>query len=459
MWSDGHMRQEELFNGDEVQGGQILRLMAQRCDEHGYWARWPKVSFTFHSILLAITLQLQSPRIQDLTSTDTEPNGSRKNRCARRHSSDIRAAMMRGTTKIYKEIQQTIKEKLCDMIQQYYYKWDMCSGRAEGLNPATATTTTTRLEADWWPCKARAAVQWEKGVTSADVEPYGSSYDVLGKMDVHTKVWVTSREKTFPLLVEIKAIDTVIKQATLEFDPQSTHHMTSSKKQGIDIQHDKYDNYEMPEEKSSREFYGPWHKEYKPLQSIDKSSSDDAPMLAKGDAVSVLDIVQRHHKALGHMENVTDKQDMWDNTLLQQGTKNPSIYYRDSIEGTHAVINMAIAASVHRHIHMSSASIAFDGIDIMDIRMFGPGDSQVIGDNNILFNYTYIGNIACFIVHFQVNEQVFFITNGEPLYILEVTGLFDECEQWLLSPKIQGQLGIYKGVQELSKQLGFKNGK
>ncbi|KIN97297.1 hypothetical protein M404DRAFT_32400 [Pisolithus tinctorius Marx 270] len=89
--------------------------------------------------------------------------------------------MIRGTTTIYEERQRTVNEKLGDMIQRYYYEWGEWSGRAEGLNLATATvttmtttattvtatTTTTRLEADWWPCKAGTAVHWERGAMSA----------------------------------------------------------------------------------------------------------------------------------------------------------------------------------------------------------------------------------------------------------------------------------------------------
>ncbi|KIO00589.1 hypothetical protein M404DRAFT_29291 [Pisolithus tinctorius Marx 270] len=106
---------------------------------------------------------------------------SRENGCTRRRTSDIQAATIRGTTTIYEEIQRTVKEKLRDTIQRYYYEWGEWSGRAEGLNlatatvitmtttaaTATATTTTTRLEADQWPCKAGTAVRWERGATSA----------------------------------------------------------------------------------------------------------------------------------------------------------------------------------------------------------------------------------------------------------------------------------------------------
>ncbi|KAI6153018.1 hypothetical protein BKA82DRAFT_28902 [Pisolithus tinctorius] len=100
------------------------------------------------------------------------------------------------------------------------------------------------------------------------------------------------REKTFPPPVEVKAINAIIKQATLEFDLQSTHH------------------------------------------------------LAKGDAIAGLDTVQRHSGVLFCRARITDEWDMLDilnksgtmctehTTLLWQGMKDPSVYYKVNVEDT-----------------------------------------------------------------------------------------------------------------------------
>ncbi|KIO12032.1 hypothetical protein M404DRAFT_747175 [Pisolithus tinctorius Marx 270] len=78
---------------------------------------------------LQLGLRPQSSGVRDPTGVGTEPNGVR---CARRHSSDTRAAMVRWTTMIYEERQRTVKEMLCDTIQRYYYEWGEQSGQAEG---------------------------------------------------------------------------------------------------------------------------------------------------------------------------------------------------------------------------------------------------------------------------------------------------------------------------------------
>ncbi|KAI6143648.1 hypothetical protein BKA82DRAFT_4017388 [Pisolithus tinctorius] len=42
-----------------------------------------------------------------------------------------------------------------------------------------------------------------------------------------------------------------------------------------------------------------------------------------------------------------------------------------------------------------------------------------------------------FVVRSRADKQASFVTGGEQIYILEATELFDECERWLLSLKIQ----------------------
>ncbi|KAI6144026.1 hypothetical protein BKA82DRAFT_4359171 [Pisolithus tinctorius] len=92
--------------------------------------------------------------------------------------------------------------------------------------------------------------------------------------------------------------------------------------------------------------------------------------------------------------------------------KDLSIYIKANVEGTRAVIDTAIAAGVSGLVYTSSASIIFIGTDIGNVDKqvpypekpfsvyndtrgtFGSGDSQVISDNNNLFDYTYIGSIV-----------------------------------------------------------------
>ncbi|KAI6144754.1 3-beta hydroxysteroid dehydrogenase/isomerase family-domain-containing protein [Pisolithus tinctorius] len=187
-------------------------------------------------------------------------------------------------------------------------------------------------------------------------------------------------------------------------------------------------------------------------------------LLARGDAVSVLDIVQRHHDVPFYMGNITDERDVLDilkksgatciihTASPQHGAKDPSVYYKVNVEGTRAVIDAAIAAGVRKLVYTSSAGVVFDGTDVVNVDervpypekpfdsyndskaqgekivleangkgglltvalrpagIFGPGDRQMmaglyqayqrgqthiqIGDNNNLFDYTYVGNIA-----------------------------------------------------------------
>ncbi|KIO00590.1 hypothetical protein M404DRAFT_29292 [Pisolithus tinctorius Marx 270] len=128
--------------------------------------------------------------------------------------------------------------------------------------------------------------------------------------------------------------------------------------------------------------------------------------LAKGDDVSMLDIVQRHREVpfyLGDIE--AEERDVLDilrrlgvtyviqTTLLQQGTKEPSVYARANVEVTRTIIDAAVAAGVRRLVYTSSAEKSFDAYNDAQ-ETFGSRDSQVISDNNNLFDYTYVGNVV-----------------------------------------------------------------
>ncbi|KAI5984574.1 3-beta hydroxysteroid dehydrogenase/isomerase family-domain-containing protein [Pisolithus orientalis] len=101
--------------------------------------------------------------------------------------------------------------------------------------------------------------------------------------------------------------------------------------------------------------------------------------LAKGDPVSTLDIVQRHHDVSFYSGDIVDDRDMLDMlntsatmctvhaTLLQRGTKHPSVYIKVNVEGTRAVIDAAIAAGVCRLVYTSSASAVFNGTGVVEV--------------------------------------------------------------------------------------------
>lgn len=161
---------------------------------------------------LQFGLRPQSSGVRDPTSMDTEPNGlrfyfrlklfylrllySRKNRSARRRLSDIQAAAIQGTMttvglsadKRPYEVGGAVWWERCvtstgtELDGSKYSRENGYLQRTATIaiqrrstmdyermtaTTVTATTTTTRLEADWWPCKAGTAVHWEQGAMSA----------------------------------------------------------------------------------------------------------------------------------------------------------------------------------------------------------------------------------------------------------------------------------------------------
>ncbi|KAI6149576.1 hypothetical protein BKA82DRAFT_4353662 [Pisolithus tinctorius] len=146
-------------------------------------------------------------------------------------------------------------------------------------------------------------------------------------------------------------------------------------------------------------------REYKPSQSIDESSSGDAPVvrrfasrpvamllrtvdtylvndwsgfkgrwtikrLAKGDTISMLDVVQRHCGVLFGLGGVWHKSGttcIVHIAALQRGVRDPSVYYKVNIEDTWAIINTAIAAGSCRLVYTSSAGDVFGATDVANI--------------------------------------------------------------------------------------------
>ncbi|KAF8134019.1 3-beta hydroxysteroid dehydrogenase/isomerase family-domain-containing protein [Boletus edulis] len=102
-------------------------------------------------------------------------------------------------------------------------------------------------------------------------------------------------------------------------------------------------------------------------------------LVARGDVVSVFDIVQRHHDVPFYSGDITDEQDVLNairrsgTTCIihtaspQHGAKDPSIYYKVNVDGTQAVINAAVAAGVRKLVYTSSAGVVFDGKDVINL--------------------------------------------------------------------------------------------
>ncbi|TFK70358.1 C-3 sterol dehydrogenase [Pluteus cervinus] len=101
-------------------------------------------------------------------------------------------------------------------------------------------------------------------------------------------------------------------------------------------------------------------------------------LLARGDIVSVFDIVQRYHDTPFYSGDMTDE-DVVADALRKSGTTciihtasppaglpNPDIYYKVNVNGTKAVIAAAVATGVRKLVFTSSASVVFEGDDLAD---------------------------------------------------------------------------------------------
>ncbi|KAF5389215.1 hypothetical protein D9757_003444 [Collybiopsis confluens] len=187
-------------------------------------------------------------------------------------------------------------------------------------------------------------------------------------------------------------------------------------------------------------------------------------LLARGDNVSVFDIVQRYHDVPFYSGDISDQEQV-STALRRSGTtciihtasppaalKDPALYWKVNVDGTKAIIAAAVQNRVRKLVFTSSAGVVFNGAPLvnMDERLeppeqpmdayneskqkaeeaviaangidglltvalrpagiFGPGDRQVmsglykvyeegkthfqVGDNNNLFDWTYVGNVA-----------------------------------------------------------------
>jgi len=187
-------------------------------------------------------------------------------------------------------------------------------------------------------------------------------------------------------------------------------------------------------------------------------------LLARGDSVSIFDVVQRYHDVPFYTGDLTEEGSVSEalqksgatciihTASPQHGLDDAALYWKVNVEGTRTVIAAAVANKVPKLVFTSSAGIVFNGEDIIGVDerlpppeksmdayneskakaeelvlaangkdglstvalrpagIFGPGDRQVmqglfevyqrgqthfqIGDNNNLFDWTYVENVA-----------------------------------------------------------------
>ncbi|RXW24479.1 hypothetical protein EST38_g1331 [Candolleomyces aberdarensis] len=102
---------------------------------------------------------------------------------------------------------------------------------------------------------------------------------------------------------------------------------------------------------------------------------------ARGDTVSVFDIVQRYHDVPFYSGDITDdkqvaaalKQACSGTTCIihtaspPAGLTDGSLYFKVNVDGTRAVIEAAVACGVRKLVFTSSAGVVFNGGDIIDV--------------------------------------------------------------------------------------------
>ncbi|KIK39687.1 hypothetical protein CY34DRAFT_320631 [Suillus luteus UH-Slu-Lm8-n1] len=182
------------------------------------------------------------------------------------------------------------------------------------------------------------------------------------------------------------------------------------------------------------------------------------------------------------------------------GAKDPSIYYKVNVDGCKAVISAAQAAGVTKLVYTSSAGVVFDGGDVINLDerapfpekpfdayndskaqgeklileangkgglltvalrpagIFGEGDRQMmvglyqayqrgqthfqVGDNNNLFDYTYVGNLAK--AHLIAADK------------LSSPSLPASSQETLITDSLKAELHLDRALQPVSATIGVK---
>ncbi|KAI0755133.1 C-3 sterol dehydrogenase [Daedaleopsis nitida] len=102
-------------------------------------------------------------------------------------------------------------------------------------------------------------------------------------------------------------------------------------------------------------------------------------LLARGDSVSVFDIVQRHHDVPFYSGDISEEEQVSDALRKSgatciihtasplHGLDDPALYWKVNVDGTQAVINAAVANGVPKLVYTSSAGVIFNGEDLIDV--------------------------------------------------------------------------------------------
>ncbi|KAJ7095924.1 C-3 sterol dehydrogenase [Mycena belliarum] len=104
-------------------------------------------------------------------------------------------------------------------------------------------------------------------------------------------------------------------------------------------------------------------------------------LVARGDTVAVLDLVQRYHDVPFYPADITDQAQVAA-ALRTSGTsciihtasptagvklEDPGLYWRVNVDGTKAIIAAAVETGVRKLVFTSSASVVFVGADLIDV--------------------------------------------------------------------------------------------
>ncbi|KAM5533594.1 hypothetical protein V8D89_012707 [Ganoderma adspersum] len=117
-------------------------------------------------------------------------------------------------------------------------------------------------------------------------------------------------------------------------------------------------------------------------------------LLARGDSVSVFDIVQRHHDVPFYSGDISEEDQVSDALRKSgatciihtasplHGLDDPALYWKVNVDGTQAVINAAVANGVPKLVYTSSAGVVFNGDDLIDVDERLPGLEKAMDPYN-----------------------------------------------------------------------------
>ncbi|TFY65520.1 hypothetical protein EVJ58_g1917, partial [Rhodofomes roseus] len=102
-------------------------------------------------------------------------------------------------------------------------------------------------------------------------------------------------------------------------------------------------------------------------------------LLARNDAVSVFDIVQRHHDVPFYSGDISEEGQVSDalrksgatciihTASPPHGMDDPALYWKVNVDGTKAVIAAAVATGVSKLVYTSSAGVVFNGESLINV--------------------------------------------------------------------------------------------